>query len=321
MVRDEIHVAVAVLQRADGRVLVAERPSWRHEGGGLEFPGGKVDPGEAVDAALARELREELGVTLLDAEPLIRIRHRYPDRAVVLHTVMVRDWTGEPHGVEGQTLAWENPRELDSEWFPAANRPVVAALALPDRCLVTPPLPESELPRMVAGLDAAIRGGIEMVQLRAPGWPESARAELVAAACELAESAGRRVLLVANADCPDLLERFPALSGLHLGARAARAYDRRMIATDRLLSCACHDAAELAHAERLGADLALVGHVKATPSHVQREPLGWDGLEALTARTALPVYAIGGMVADDVAEARLHGAIGVAGIRSLWPRN
>lgn len=318
---DEIHVAVAVLQRADGRVLVAERPAWRHAGGGLEFPGGKVDHGEAVDEALARELREELGVTLLHAEPLIRIRHRYPDRGVVLHTMIVRDWTGEPHGVEGQPLAWKCPRELAPDRFPGANRPIVAALRLPDRCLVTPSLPESDSSLMLAGLDEAIRGGIEMVQLRTPGWSESARAELVAAACDLVQSTGRHVHLIVNTDSPDLLQRFPSLAGLHLGARVAGAHDRRMIAPDRILSCACHDAAELAHAEHLGADLALVGHVKATPSHAQREPLGWDGLEALTARTTLPVCAIGGMTDDDVAEARRHGAIGIAGIRGLWPED
>ncbi|MDZ7827995.1 MAG: Nudix family hydrolase [Halofilum sp. (in: g-proteobacteria)] len=318
-VTDEMHVAVAVLQRADGRILVAERPSWRHQGGGLEFPGGKIDPGEAVEAALARELREELGVTLMHAESLIRVRHRYPDRGVVLHTLLVRDWAGEPHGLEGQPLAWKNPQDLDPERFPAANRPIVAALALPDCCLVTPSRPESDRARVIAGIDSAIRGGIEMVQLRTPGWSEPVRAELVGAACELVQSAGRRVRLVVNADNPDLLQRFPALSGLHLGAQAASAWDRRMIAPDRMLSCACHDAAELAHAERLGADIALVGHVRATPCHAQQEPLAWDGLEALTAGTALPVYAIGGLAADDVAEARRHGAVGIAGIRGLWP--
>jgi len=312
-------VAVAVLRRADGRVLVAGRPAWRHQGGGLEFPGGKVDPGEAVDVALARELREELGVTQVDAEPLMTIRHRYPDRGVVLHVMIVHDWEGEPRGVEGQPLGWEDPREMKPGRFPAANRPIVAALSLPDRCLVTPSLPESDLPAMIAGLEAAIGGGIGMVQLRTPGWSGRAQAELVGAACELVRSAGRRVRLLVNADSPRPLARSPSIAGLHLGARAAAGWDRRMIPRDRVLSCACHDADELAHAERLEADLAIVGHVRDTPSHAQRKPMGWDGLQALTAGTTLPVYAIGGLGPDDVAEARRRGAIGVAAIRGLWP--
>lgn len=87
-----------------------------------------------------------------------------------------------------------------------------------------------------------------------------------------------------------------------------------------LLSCAVHDAAEMAQAERIGADLAVVGHVKPTPSHGDAPALGWAGLEALTAGTTVPVYAIGGLGPGDLAEARAHGAIGVAGIRAFAGR-
>jgi len=315
---DEVHVAVAVLQRGDGAILVAERPRWRHQGGGLEFPGGKVDPGEDVADALARELVEELGIGLRRWEPLIRVRHRYPDRGVVLHAALVEDWTGEAQGAEGQALHWRDCHTLDPGEFPAANRPIVAALRYPPICIVTPEAGEEDLPALVEGLRRTIGAGAPLVQLRAPGWSESAWSGLLEAACRIAADRGAGTRLIANTADPVWLERYPALAGLHLGAEAARGLRRRPIAADRILSCAVHDRGELEQADRIGADIAVAGHVRATPSHPGREPLGWSGLEALAARTTLPVYAIGGLGPDDIGRVRRHGAIGIAGIRRLW---
>ena len=317
---EELHVAVAVLQRADGRVLVAERAAWRHAGGGLEFPGGKIDRGETLAAALGRELCEELGVQLRRWRPLMLVRHQYPGRRVVLHVCRVEDWCGQARGVEDQRLAWEAPSALAHERFPAANRPIVAALQWPDRCLVTP-TPGEEMPvrAVIEGLQAAIAGGVRLVQLRAPGLGPAAWERLLAAACTLAAQAPDRVRLLANTDDPGCLTRHPGLAGLHLGARAARALAQRPLARDRMLSCACHDAEEIRHAEELDADLVVVGSVRPTPTHPQGGSLGWHGLAELTATTTLPVYAIGGLDATDIATARAHGAIGIAAIRGLWP--
>lgn len=316
---EPVHVAVAILRRADGDVLVAERPAWRHEGGGLEFPGGKLDPHESVADALARELDEELGVRLERWQPLLRIRHRYPDRAVVLHVGLVEGWHGEPRGAEGQAVGWHAPATLQPERFPAANRPILAALRWPARYLVTPPVPEAGIASVVNGLGRAIDQGHGLIQLRAPDWGRAAWRELLGAACGLAADAPHEVRLLVNTSDPRWLDRFPRLAGIHLGARLLGRFRDRPIPLDRILSCACHDDGDLRQAERLGADLALVGHVKATPTHPAQPPLGWTGLEALVARTALPVYAIGGLTADDLAAAREHGAVGIAAIRGFWP--
>lgn len=314
---EPVEVAVAVLRAADGRVLVAERAEWRHQGGRLEFPGGKIDPGEDLAAALARELEEELGVRLRDWAPLLRLRHRYQDRAVVLHVCEVRDWAGEPHEVEGQPLAWCRPEDLRAGRFPDANRPVVAALQLPPCCLITPS--PDRLEPVIEGLRAAVAAGTRLVQLRAPGLGDADLLRLVEGACAATATAAAPARLLLNSADPAWLQRCPGLTGLHLSARAAATFQRRPIAGERLLSCACHDAAELRQAERLEADLVVIGHVGPTPSHPDRAPLGWAGLEALTAATTLPAYAVGGLGPDDVSTARQHGAIGIAAIRGLWP--
>ena len=98
----ELHVAVGVLTDANGRILIARRPPELHQGGLWEFPGGKVEPGETLQCALVRELKEELGVTVKATEPLLEIRHDYGDREVFLDVHRVIAWQGEARGMEGQ---------------------------------------------------------------------------------------------------------------------------------------------------------------------------------------------------------------------------
>lgn len=121
-------IAVGVLLDAGGRVLIARRPAAAHQGGRWEFPGGKVEAGETVADALARELREELAVAVTASEPLTVVRHDYNDRALRLHVHLVTAWRGEPAGREGQPLRWLPVAALDEATFPAANGPILAAL-------------------------------------------------------------------------------------------------------------------------------------------------------------------------------------------------
>lgn len=128
---DWLHVAAGVIVGPEGQILIAERAKHRHQGGLWEFPGGKVEPGETVQQALARELWEELNIHVGHARPLIQIRHRYPDKSVLLDVWRVESFTGEPHGREGQPLAWVCPEALVQYAFPAANVPIVTAARLP----------------------------------------------------------------------------------------------------------------------------------------------------------------------------------------------
>lgn len=123
-----VHVAVGVLQDSSGRVLLTRRPPSAHQGGLWEFPGGKVEFGESVLAALTRELAEELGVTVAASQPLMTIDHDYGDKHVLLDIHTVSAWSGEPRGLEGQPLAWVLPHALSDYEFPAANAPIVAQL-------------------------------------------------------------------------------------------------------------------------------------------------------------------------------------------------
>ena len=133
-----VHVAAAVIRDNSGKILIARRADTQHQGGLWEFPGGKVEADESVETALARELHEELGIVVSAARPLIKVRHDYPDKQVLLDVWEVSAFTGEPHGAEGQPLEWVAPRDLLNYEFPAANQPIVAAARLPAQYLITP---------------------------------------------------------------------------------------------------------------------------------------------------------------------------------------
>jgi 8-oxo-dGTP diphosphatase len=136
--RPFIHVVAAAVIDATGRVLIAQRPKGKHLAGGWEFPGGKLEPGEERVAGLARELREELGIIMATTpRPLIRVRHAYPSREVLLDIWVVKRFSGEPRGLDGQSLRWCTQDELAATELLPADKPIVAALRLPEQLMET----------------------------------------------------------------------------------------------------------------------------------------------------------------------------------------
>jgi 8-oxo-dGTP diphosphatase len=118
---------------AQGRVLIAQRPKKKHMAGGWEFPGGKLEPGEQRLAGLSRELREEIGITFAGPRPLMRVRYAYPSHEVLLDMWVVKNYTGVPTSLEGQALRWCPQQDLASADLLPADKPIVAALRLPER--------------------------------------------------------------------------------------------------------------------------------------------------------------------------------------------
>jgi 8-oxo-dGTP diphosphatase len=122
-------VAVALVD-ADGRVLLAQRPAGKAMAGLWEFPGGKVHLDEAPEAALIRELKEELGIDVTEAclAPLTFASHRYDTFHLLMPLYVCRRWQGSVTAREGQSLTWVRPRQLDQYAMPPADKPLVAML-------------------------------------------------------------------------------------------------------------------------------------------------------------------------------------------------
>jgi 8-oxo-dGTP diphosphatase len=126
--RKVTEVAVGVMVQPDGRYLLAQRPQGKPYEGYWEFPGGKIEPGESVEAALGRELHEELGIDVKASERWRTLEHDYPHAYVRLFFCKVTHWNGTPAGREGQALAWQHLPVEVAPLLPAAI-PVLEWLA------------------------------------------------------------------------------------------------------------------------------------------------------------------------------------------------
>lgn len=309
-----VHVVAAVLRDARGRILLARRTAGRDLAGAWEFPGGKVEPGETALQALDRELQEELGIRIGPARPLVSVPQAYPGKRIVLDVYEVDQFEGTARGLERQALAWAPLEKLASYPMPPADRPVVAALTAADRYLITPE--PTDRAGFLSKLDKALVAGARRIQLRAHAMALADLAILARDAQIRCRAKGAQLLL--NGE-PGLAAELGL--GLHLRSAQLMALSARpVLAEGQPVAASCHDAEELAQAERLGLDFAVLGPVRATESHPEAAPLGWDRFSALREGVSLPIYALGGMKPADVAVARRHGGQGVAGIRGLWPK-
>ena len=123
-----VHVAVGVILDGARNILITRRAPDTHQGGLWEFPGGKVEEGESPGGALARELREELGIEIGHTTALLKVHHDYGDKAVLLDVQVVWEFRGEARPLEGQPMAWVSLQELGEYSFPEANVPIVRAV-------------------------------------------------------------------------------------------------------------------------------------------------------------------------------------------------
>ncbi|HEY9380596.1 MAG TPA: Nudix family hydrolase, partial [Burkholderiales bacterium] len=301
----------AVLVRPNGEFLLAQRPSRTVYAGYWEFPGGKIESGETPDQGLRRELHEELGIDVEQAYPWMMQTFTYPHATVRLHFFRVTTWRGEPHGREGQHLAWQQPGAIEVEPLLPANTPVLRALTLPHEYAVSNAVAVgAEV--FLRALQQRLATGLRLVQLREPALDTPKLESLAAQALALTRKAGARLLI--NGDVE--LARRVGADGVHLNARQLMRTSTRP--DFELVGASVHTAEELRQTEQLGLDFAVLGSVRATPTHPDATPLGWDGFRAVAQGAHLPVYAIGGMRPGDLAAAWSCGAHGVAMIRGSW---
>jgi len=307
-----VEVAAAVLQRPDGSFLLAQRPAGKVYAGYWEFPGGKIEPGEAAMSALARELHEELGIDVQRVYPWITRDYDYAHAAVRLRFYRVTEWSGELHGRENQQVAWQHVDALSVSPLLPANGPILGALALPHLYGISNAA-EVGLEKFLSGLQRALTRGLRLVQIRDKSLAPAARCTLAVEAVALAHA--HRASVVINGD-PALAARVGA-DGVHLTSTQLMAARTRPAA--RLVGASCHDERELARAAEIGVDFVVVGPVSETATHAGSPTLGWRRFAELIADYPLPVYAIGGLRERDFPEAWQAGAHGIAAIRGAWP--
>lgn len=309
-----MRVVAAVLEDAEGRVLLAQRPAGKQHAGLWEFPGGKIEPGESGFEALRRELHEELGIDVASAARFMAVRRPRPFGELVLEAWRVSSWSGEPVAHEHSALTWRRPDDLSSLALCDADQPIGRAVAFP-ACYAITPEPDPNVDDFLARIERGLSRGVRMLQWRAHGLDRRRFREMAVELRRLTQIHEARLLL--NAD--------PALA-VALGADGVHLTAARLMSLNKALDCpsgflvaaSVHGEAELAQAAAVGVDFVLISPVRSTPSHPERQPIGWPGFCSLLDRYDLPAYALGGLGPQDVAEARRHGALGIAGISAFW---
>ncbi len=321
-----VEVAAAVLQKPDGSFLLAQRPEGKAYAGYWEFPGGKIEPGETPYHALVRELREELGITVTTAYHWLTRVFTYPHATVRLNFFRVTAWGGELHPHEGQQLAWQSPptltlshegerkqfvRNVSVSPVLSANAPILRALQLPSLYAISNAA-ELGSDEFLQRLQQALRNGLRLVQMREKNLPRAALRELSLRVLELAHAYGALVLI--NGDI-ELAQEIGA-DGVHLNSAQLAALSTR----PDLEWCAasCHSVDELQLTVEMGLDFAVLSPVLPTQSHPGAAHLGWQAFATMAAGSAIPVYALGGLIQDDMEAAWQHGAHGIALLRQAW---
>jgi len=307
-----VHVAVGVIEDAQGRILIARRPAHLHQGGLWEFPGGKVAEHEDVLTTLRRELHEEVGIDIKQTKPLITIEHDYGDKQVWLDVHRVTAFQGEAHGREGQPVKWVTLAELVHFNFPAANRGIINAICLPDRYMITGEFNTTN--ECVENIQSAVQLGVRLIQLRARHLSNKDYL-LLAKQVIVVQAQGASVLLNTSVD---IFTQTNA-AGLHLNSQRLLQMQQRPVTADRLLSASVHNEVELAHAKKIGVDFVVVSPVLPTRSHPDATALGWERFAELVVLANCPVYALGGMAVKDILKAIELGGQGIAGITLFNP--
>jgi 8-oxo-dGTP diphosphatase len=298
-----IEVAAAVVQRRDGSFLLAQRPSGKVYAGYWEFPGGKVEPGEPPEAALARELREELGIEVECAFPWIRRVFSYSHGTVALNFFRVTRWRGEPHPREDQAIAWQEPGTSVAAPMLPANAPVLASLALPCEYAITDAA-RYGIAGMLSRLQRRLAQGLKLVQVREAALDAKARELFTRQTLGLAHRYGCKVMVKEAREDADG-RHFTAAELMRLQARPR----------GLLTAASCHTREEIERAMALELDFAVLGPVLEKN---EVAPMGWAQFAALARGASIPVYAIGGLRHEHLEPAWRAGAHGLAMIRASW---
>lgn len=299
-------VAVGVIVRTDGAVLLAERPTGKPYAGYWEFPGGKIESGESVEQALERELAEELGVRVRSTEPWTVLEYDYPHAYVRLHFQRVFDWLGTPHPVEGQQLMFLRPGEDPPTPLLPAAVPALRWMQLPTVTAYSNEV-SADAEQAQQWIERALARGLRQILWYEPLLAGAALEQALRACSARARAFGARLLIDSRID-PHLPE---AADGCFVSADRLRSTTVRPSA--QWVGAGVRDQSDLAHAAGLACDFAVIDLQTAQPNAAARDALAtWELISSMCRDSPLPLYVGLEANVENLRQARRHGAHGLA---------
>ena len=309
--KEYIHVVLGIIVNSRNEVLLSKRHINVHQGGLLEFPGGKVNKNELPSNALKRELLEEVNVHVDKVSPLIQIPYTYSDHKVFLDVYLIKEYSGVIQANEDQEIFWNKIDTLNVKDFPEANIGILNALQLPKVFPITPEY-ETDSKFLNSFEKVVVREGTEIIVLRCHKLDSLKYAKLVKKCIGLCKK--NNVKLILNRD--ENIINSPEVSGIHLTSKHLLSTTKKPI-NYKIVGASCHNVKEVKHANNLKLDYIFIGPV-IEKNASKENTLGWDRFAELCKISQIPVYAIGGLGEVDSEISVQHGGQGIAAIRSIW---
>ena len=305
-----IEASVGIIFNESFQLLMAERPQSKTWSGWWEFPGGKIEKGETPLEALKRELKEEIGISVIDAEKWIVRKYAYEDYEVILHFYKVTQWSGNIEAKEEQKISWVLPdNNIVSPILPA-NDLIFKAISLPDIYAITNAYEYSG--NFLNKVEQQLNNGLGLIQIREKAISKNAFIELTKEIIQMAGNFDAKVMI--NSDI-NLAYKLNA-DGVHLNSSLLHRLSE--IPKDLIVSASCHSARDIEKAMTMDVSFVVLSPVQKTQSHPNTTPIGWDSFSKITQNYSIPIYALGGMKQDDIENAFNAGAIGIASQRAIW---
>ena len=305
-----IEASVGIIFNESFQLLMAERPQSKTWSGWWEFPGGKIESGETPLEALKRELKEEIGISVIDAEKWIVRKYAYEDYEVILHFYKVTQWSGNIEAKEEQKISWVLPDNNVVSPILPANDLIFKAISLPDIYAITNAYEYSG--NFLNKVEQQLNNGLGLIQIREKAISKNAFIELTKEIIQMAGNFDAKVMI--NSDI-NLAYKLNA-DGVHLNSSLLHRLSE--IPKDLIVSASCHSARDIEKAMTMDVSFVVLSPVQKTQSHPNTTPIGWDSFSKITQNYSIPIYALGGMKQDDIENAFNAGAIGIASQRAIW---
>ena len=305
-----IEASVGIIFNESFQLLMAERPQSKTWSGWWEFPGGKIEKGETPLEALKRELKEEIGISVINAEKWIVRKYAYEDYEVTLHFYKVTQWSGNIEAKEEQKISWVLPDNNVVSPILPANDLIFKAISLPDIYAITNAYEYSG--NFLNKVEQQLNNGLGLIQIREKAISKNAFIELTKEIIQMAGNFDAKVMI--NSDI-NLAYKLNA-DGVHLNSSLLHSLSE--IPKDLIVSASCHSARDIEKAMTMDVSFVVLSPVQKTQSHPNTTPIGWDSFSKITQNYSIPIYALGGMKQNDIENAFSAGAIGIASQRAIW---